>query len=130
MIVHRCIEIYPKDCRGWIIVIGFMVLLISQHLFLEILLDAILGVNARSVKIKKYMHPDVVMMHLLHKGFMEDYLYWYAHGELFVRNESKVEMMVGSTSSASNVHEVANDNSNPYNNMAIDAMRMNQDNVS
>jgi hypothetical protein len=107
-----------------------MVLLISQHLFLEILLDAILGVNARSVKIKKYMHPDVVMMHLLHKGFMEDYLYWYAHGELFVRNESKVEMMVGSTSSASNVHEVANDNSNPYNNMAIDAMRMNQDNVS
>jgi hypothetical protein len=35
------------------------------------------------------------MMHLLHKRFMEDYLCWYAHGELFVRNESKVKMTVG-----------------------------------
>ena len=38
--------------------------------------------------------------------------------------------MVGSTSSASNVHGVANDNSNPYRNMVMDAMRMNQGNVS
>jgi hypothetical protein len=67
-----------------------MVLLISQHLFLEILLEAILSIHAGSVKIKKYLHPDVVMMHLLHKGFMEDYLCWYAHKELFVRNESMV----------------------------------------
>jgi hypothetical protein len=35
------------------------------------------------------------MMHLLHKRFMEDYLCWYTHGELFVRNESKVKMTVG-----------------------------------
>jgi hypothetical protein len=41
-----------------------------------------------------------------------------------------VERMVGSTSSASNVHEVVNDNSNPYRNMVMDAMRMNQGNVS
>ena len=34
------------------------------------------------------------------------------------------------TSSASNVYEVVNDNSNPYRNMVIDAMRMNQSNVS
>jgi len=38
--------------------------------------------------------------------------------------------VVGSTSSASNVHEVANDNTNPYWNMVVDAMRMNQGNVS
>jgi hypothetical protein len=38
--------------------------------------------------------------------------------------------MVGSTSSASNVHGVVNDNSNPYKIMVIDAMRMNQGNVS
>jgi len=38
--------------------------------------------------------------------------------------------VVGSTSSASNVHGVANDNSNPYRNMVMDAMRMNQGNVS
>jgi hypothetical protein len=41
-----------------------------------------------------------------------------------------VERMVGSTSSASNVHGVVNNNSNPYRNMVMDAMRMNQGNVS
>jgi hypothetical protein len=61
---------------------------------------------------------------------MKDYLCWYAHGELFVPNESMVEKVVGSTSSASNVHEVVNDNSNPYRNMVMDAIRMNQGNVS
>jgi len=40
------------------------------------------------------------------------------------------ESMVGSISSASNVQGVANDNSNPYRNMVMDAIRMNQDNVS
>jgi len=39
-------------------------------------------------------------------------------------------MVVGSTSSASNVHEAVNDNTNPYRNMVMDAMRMNQGNVS
>jgi hypothetical protein len=40
------------------------------------------------------------------------------------------ERVVGSTSSASNVNEVANDNTNPYRNMVMDVMRMNQGNVS
>jgi hypothetical protein len=79
---------------------------------------------------KKYLHPNVVMMHLLHKGFMENYLYWYAHREVFIRNKSMGERVVGSTSSASNVHEVTNDNSNPYMNMVMNAMRMNQGNVN
>ena len=70
------------------------------------------------------------MMHLLTKGFIEDYLCWYAHRELFVPNESMVERVIGSTSSASNVHEVANDNNNPYKNMVMDAMRMTEGNVS
>jgi hypothetical protein len=52
MIVDGCIEIHTKDCGGWIIVTEFRVLLFSQHLFLEILLEAVLGVHARSVKIK------------------------------------------------------------------------------
>ena len=81
-------------------------------------------------KSKKFLHPYIVTMHLLPKGFMEDYLCWYAHRELFVRNESMVERMVESTFSASNVHEVVNDNSNPYRNMVMDAMRMNQGNVN
>ena len=28
---------------------------------------------------KKYLHLDVVMMHLLHEGLMNNYLCWYAH---------------------------------------------------
>ena len=65
-------------------------------------------------------------MHLLQKGFMEEYLCWYAHGEPFVPHETVVERMFGSTSSASNVHGVVNDNSNPYRTMVMDGMRMNQ----
>jgi len=51
MIVHRCIEIHPKDCGGWIIVMGFRVLLILQHLFRGFLLEAVLDVLAESVNI-------------------------------------------------------------------------------
>jgi len=69
-------------------------------------------------------------MHLPHKGFMEDYMCWYAHKKLFVSNESKVGKMDGSTSSASNMHGVVDDNSNPYMIMVMNAMRMNQGNSS
>jgi len=86
----------------------------------------------RKCENKKYLHQDVVMMHLLHKGFMENYQCWYAHGEVFVSESERrmEETVVGSTSSASNVHEAANDNTNPYRNMVMDAMRMNQGNGS
>jgi hypothetical protein len=52
MIIHECIETHPKDYGGWIIVMGFGVLLILQHLFRGILLMVVLGVYAGSVKIK------------------------------------------------------------------------------
>jgi len=61
---------------------------------------------------------------------MENYQSWYAHGEVFVSKRRMEEMVVWSTSSASNVHEAANDNTNPYRTMVMDAMRMNQGNVS
>jgi len=54
----------------------------------------------------------------------------YAHGEVFVSKKRMGERVVGSTSSVSNVHEAANDNTNPYRNMVMDVMRMNQGNVS
>ena len=41
-----------------------------------------------------------------------------------------VERVVGSTSSASNMHEVGNDNCNPYKNMVMNTMRMSEGNVS
>ena len=47
--------------------------------------------SCRKSKNKKFLHQDVVTMHLLTKGFMEDYLCWYAHGELFVPDESMEE---------------------------------------
>jgi hypothetical protein len=37
-----------------------------------------------------------------------------------------VERMIKSISSASNMHGVVDDNSNPYRNMIMDAIRMNQ----
>jgi hypothetical protein len=40
------------------------------------------------------------------------------------------ERVVGSNSSVNNMHKAANDNTNPYRNMVMDAMRMNQGNVS
>jgi hypothetical protein len=62
---------------------------------------------------------------------MENYQCWYAQGEVFVTKRRTRERVVGSTSSASNVHDqAANDNTNPYGNMVMDAMRMNQGNVN
>jgi hypothetical protein len=90
---------------------------------------AVLGVHA-GCKNLNFQHQDVVTMHLLTKEFMEDYLCWYAHGELFVPNESMAERVVGSTSSTSNILEVGNENSNPYKNMVMDAMRISEGNVS
>jgi hypothetical protein len=130
MIVHGCIGTHPKDCGGWIIVTVFTVLLISQHLFLRNFTDGGIRCPCRKCKNLKFLHQDVVTMHLLTKGFMQDYLCWYAHGELFVPNESMVERVVGSTSSASNMHEVGNENNNHYRNMVMDAMRMSEGNAS
>jgi len=50
---------------------------------------------------------------------------WYAHEKPFVPHETMVERMVWSTSSASNVYGVVNDNNNSYKTMVMDAMRMN-----
>jgi hypothetical protein len=57
---------------------------------------------------------------------MEKYMCWYAYGEPYVPHDIMVEMMVGSTFSSSNVHGVVDDNNNPYKNIVIDAIRMNQ----
>jgi hypothetical protein len=83
--------------------------------------EAVLDVYVRGVK----SNLEVVTICLLQKGFMERYSCWFAHGEPYVPHETIVEKMVGSTSSSSNVHEVIDDNSNPYRNMVMDAMRMN-----
>jgi hypothetical protein len=87
--------------------------------------EALLDVHLKSVKNKKFFDPNVVTMYLLHKGFMEKYICLFAHGEPYALYETMVEMIVGSISSSSSVHGVADDNSNPYRNMIMDVMRMN-----
>ena len=69
MIVHKCIEIHPKGCGGWIIIMEFRVLLIIQYLIQEILEEVVLDVHARGVKIKKKIGPHVLTMHLIQKRF-------------------------------------------------------------
>jgi hypothetical protein len=52
MIVYGCIEIHSKSCGGWIIVMGFMILLITHYLVQEILVERVLDIHKRGVKIK------------------------------------------------------------------------------
>jgi hypothetical protein len=47
---------------------GLRVLLIMHYLILKILVEAVLDVHIRGVKIKKFIDLDVVMMHVLQKG--------------------------------------------------------------
>ena len=76
-------------------------------------------------KNKKFLDLDVLTMHFLQKRFIEKYLCWFVHGELYVPYEIMLEKMVGSTSSSSNVHEVVDDNNNLYRNMVMSVMKMN-----
>jgi hypothetical protein len=88
--------------------------------------EAVLGVHVKGVKIKKFLDSNVVTMHVLQKGFMKEYFCCSAHVQPFVSYKTMVDRMVGSTSSANNMHGVVDDNSNPYSTMVMDAMRMNQ----
>jgi hypothetical protein len=82
--------------------------------------------SCKRCKNKKFFDLNVVTMHLLKKKKVrERYLCWFAYGEPYVPHETIKEMIVGSTSNSSNVHEVVDDNSNSYRNMIIHAMRMN-----
>ena len=52
--VHGGIEIHPMSCGWWIIVMEFRVLLITNNLIREILVEGVLNVHARGVKIKRF----------------------------------------------------------------------------
>jgi hypothetical protein len=54
MVIHVCIKIYPNSCGGWIIIMGFRVLLIMPNLIQEILIEGILEVYARGATIKSF----------------------------------------------------------------------------
>ena len=60
---------------------------------------------------------------------MKKYLCWYTHEKSYVPHDTTVKMMVGSTSSSSDVHEIVDDNINPDRNIVMDAIRMNQGHV-
>jgi hypothetical protein len=48
------IEIHPKSCGGWISARGFMILLITHYIIQEILVDGVLDVYTRGLKIKSF----------------------------------------------------------------------------
>jgi hypothetical protein len=56
------------------------------------------------------------------KRFIEKYLYWFEHRELYVPYKTIIEKMSGLTSSFSNVHGVINDSSYLYRNMTMDTI--------
>jgi len=57
---------------------------------------------------------------------MQIFLCWFVHGEPYIPYKIMVEKIAGSISTSNNVHEVVNDNSNPYKSMMINAIRINQ----
>jgi hypothetical protein len=83
--------------------------------------EAVLYIHVRGVK--KILN-NIVTIHLLQKGFMKKYLCWFAHGEPYVPYKTMIERIIESTSSSSNVHEVVDDNNNPYMNMVMDVIGM------
>ena len=60
---------------------------------------------------------------------MEKYLYWFAHGKPYVPYETIIQRMVESTFSSNNMYGVADDHSNCYKSIVIDAIRMNRSNA-
>jgi len=76
-------------------------------------------------KNKKFLSPNVVMMSLLWKWFIEKYLCKFAHGKPYILYETMIGKMVASISSFSNMHRVVDGNSNPYRIMVMNAMKMN-----
>jgi hypothetical protein len=100
----------------------FRVLLIMQYLIREILVEAVLDVHVRGVRIKKIINSDVVTMHILQKRLIEKYMCWYTYGELFVPHDTMARGMVGSTSCITNLHRVVDDNSNSYRNMVMNTI--------
>jgi hypothetical protein len=95
MIVHGCIEIHLKDCGGWIIVMGVQGFINFATSIPRNFTGGGISCPCRKCQNKKYMHPDVVMMHLPHKGFIENYQCWYAHGEVFISKRRMGEGWLG-----------------------------------
>jgi len=112
MIVHGCIEIHPKECERWIIVMGFGVLKLFVH--------------AGGVKIKVSRFRCCNDVSSLQKKVNGGIPVLVCTLSTICSSQDHGRKMVGSISSASNVHEVVNDNNNPYRTIVMDAMRMNQ----
>jgi len=97
-------RVYLKDCEWWIIIIEMWVLLIMHYLIQRMWVKAVLNVHVRDVKIKKFINPDVVIIHLLYKKKVnEKILVFVCTRRTYVPYETMIERMVGSTSSSNNV---------------------------
>jgi hypothetical protein len=66
-------------------------------------------------------------MYLLKKWFVKKYFYWFTYEEPYVPYKIMLERIVGSISSSNIMHEFADNNSNPYRSIVMDAMKMYRD---
>jgi len=131
MIILGCIEFHSKGCARWIIVLmDLIILLITRNLIQKILVDAILVVHVRGVKIKSFLILMLSWCIFYKKNFMEKYLCSFAHEEPYVPYKIMIEKMIMLTSSSNNVYGVINDNSNRYRSMVMNVIRMNQDDIN
>jgi len=54
---------------------------------------------------------------------------WYAHRKPYILHDTMVKRMIELTSNSSDMHGVVDDNSNPFKNIVMDAMRISQGNA-
>ena len=101
-----------------------------DHLIQKILVEAVLDIHVRGVKIKSFSIQMLLRCIFYKKSFMEKYLCWFSYREPYAPYETMIEKMIGSPSNFSNVHEVVDDNNNCYRRMIIDAIIINQGDAS
>jgi hypothetical protein len=95
-----------------------------MYYLIKILVETVLDVYVRGVKLKVFQSRCCYDASSI-KTLLKKYICWYAHGEPYVPDETRVEKMVGSTSSFSNMHEGIDDNNNCYRSMIMDVIRIN-----
>jgi len=92
MIILGCIEFHLNGCTWWIIVMRLRVLLIMHHLIQWILVEEVLDVHVRAVKIKSFLiHMLLWCIFYKKKNSWKNYLCWFAHGEPYVPYKNMVE---------------------------------------
>jgi len=82
--------------------------------------------SCKRCKNKKFLDTDVVTMHLLQKKVFGELLMLVCTRRTICSSRDQGRNDDWSTSNSSSIHEVLDDKNNPYRDIVIDAMRINQ----